>query len=247
MKRSVPLKTLLREEAIPALTAGRPYFSVEMVRKEVAARKWRLADATLLNYLQELVRSGHVHDAGRGWYSTLPSRLKVDRESVAPVIAALAKDFPFLAFSAWSTQQINPWMHHLLGRFVTFVHVESEGVATVWEFLRDAGYDAYRDPGRREARTFAVRDKTVVVRPGNPAQAPVEGRYALPEKILVDLAAEIPVLPLMDQAEYNRLFVSVAQAGRLDIAEMRRYAIRKRLEDSILKLVDSITSQNDVS
>lgn len=247
MKSSLPLKTLLREEAIPALTAERPYFSVEMVRKEVATRKWRLADATLLNYLQELVRLGQIHDAGRGWYSTLTECLEIDRESVAPVTAAIEKDFPFLAFSVWSTQQINPWMHHLLGRFVTFVHVESEGVSTVWEFLRDAGYDAYRDPGKREAKTFAVRDKTVVVRPGNPAQAPVEGHYALPEKILVDLAAEIAVLPLMDPAEFNRLFVSVAQAGRLDIAEIRRYAIRKRLEERILKLVDSITSQKDVS
>ncbi len=247
MKSYLPLKTLLREEAIPALTAGRPYFSVEMVRREVVRRKWKLADATLLNYLQELVRLGHIHDAGRGWYSTLAKRLEVDRESVAPIVSAVAKSFPFLAFSAWSTQQINPWMHHLLGKFVTFVHVESEGVTTVWEFLRDAGYDAYRDPGKREAKTFAVRDKTVVVRPGNPAQAPVEGHFALPEKILVDLAAEIGVLPLMDAAEFNGLFVSVARSGRLDIAEMRRYAIRKRMEGKVLKLVDSITSQKVVS
>jgi hypothetical protein len=171
----------------------------------------------------------------------------MDRESVAPVATAIARDFPFLAFSVWSTQQVNPWMHHLLGRFVTFVHVESEGVATVWEFLRDAGYDAYRDPGKREAKSFAVRDRTVVVRPGNPSQAPVEGHFALPEKILVDLAGEIDVLPLMEPAEFNRLFSSAAQAGRLDIAEMRRYAIRKRLEGKILMLVDSITSQNGVS
>jgi hypothetical protein len=45
-KTRTPLKTLLREEAIPALAAERPYFSVGMVRKGVAARKWRLADAT---------------------------------------------------------------------------------------------------------------------------------------------------------------------------------------------------------
>lgn len=244
MKRSLPLKTLLREQAIPALTAARPYFSVEMVRKEVAARKWRLADATLLNYLQELVRLGHIHDAGRGWYSTLEKRLEVDRGIIAPVVTAIAKDFPFLAFSAWSTQQINPWMHHLLGRFVTFVHVENEGVNTVWEFLRDAGYDAYRDPGKREAKTFAVRDRTVVVRPGNPSQAPVEGHYALPEKILVDLAGEIDVLHLMDPAEFNRLFASAALAGRLDIADTIAYSKRKRLLSGFLKHIDSITAQN---
>ena len=60
VKKPLPLKTLLREEAIPTLTAERPYFSLEMVRKEVAARKWPLADSTLLNYLQELVLLGRI-------------------------------------------------------------------------------------------------------------------------------------------------------------------------------------------
>lgn len=82
-------------------------------------------------------------------------------------------------------------MHHLPGKFVTFVHVEGEGVAAVWELLRDSGYDAYRDPGKREARSFAVRDKTVVIRPSSPSQAPVDGHYALQEKLFVDLAGSI--------------------------------------------------------
>jgi hypothetical protein len=135
-------------------------------------------------------------------------------------------------------------MHHLLGKFVTFVHVEGEGVAAVWELLRDSGYDAYRDPGKREAKTFAVRDKTVVVRLGSPAQAPVDGHYAMPEKVLVDLAAEVTALPLMDPAEFTGLFTSASLAGRLDIAETLRYARRKRMENRILRLVNSITSQN---
>lgn len=240
-------KSVLRDHVLAELGRRSPYISLDAIRAELKTRTINLADSTLLNYLQQFVELGFIHDAGRGWYSTLAKPLSLDREAVEPVIGGLAKAFPLLGFSAWSTQQINPWMHHLLGKFVTFVHVESEGVATVWEFLRDAGYDAYRDPGKREAGTFAVRDRTVVVRPGNPSQAPVEGHYAFPEKILVDLAGEIDVLPLMDAEEFNRLFASAALAGRLDIAEMRRYAIRKRLEEKILKLVDSITSQDGVS
>lgn len=246
VKISLPLKILLREEAIPALTAGRPYFSLEMMRREVAARKWSLADSTLLNYLQELVALGFIHDAGRGWYSTLAKRLELDREAVTPAATLIAKNFPFLAFAAWSTQQINPWMHHLLGKFVTFVHVEGEGVAAVWELLRDSGYDAYRDPGKREAKNFAVRDKTVVVRPGNPAQAPVDGHYAMPEKILVDLAAELTALPLtlMDPVEFTGLFTSISQAGRLNIADLIAYSKRKRLQGKFIKYMDSISTRN---
>lgn len=247
MKTNALLKNLLREEVIPVLTVPWPYFSLAAIRKDVTARRIALADSTLLNYLQESVRHGLIHGAGRGWYSTLAKPLVLAREEVAPVAGLIEKNFPFLSFAVWSTQQINPWMHHLLGKFVTFVHVEGEGVAAVWELLRDSGYDAYRDPGKREAKAFAVRDKTVVVRPGSPAQAPVDGHYALPEKLFVDLAWELETLPLMDAAEFNGLFSSATRAGRLDIAVLLRYSSRKRLMGRFIKLIDSVSSQNVIS
>jgi len=240
-------KSILRDHILAELGRRSPYISLDAIRTELTTRRIKVADSTLLNYLQEIVSLGFLHDAGRGWYSTLAKPLVLDREPVEPVVALISKAFPLLGFSVWSTQQINPWMHHLLGKFVTFVHVESEGVATVWELLRDAGYDAYRDPGKREAKTFSVRDKTVVIRPGSPAQAPVDGPYATPEKVFVDLAAELPLLPLMDVAEFTGLFSSASQSGRLDIPELLRYSHRKRLQDRFLILLDSITSQNDVS
>ena len=119
MKKAAPLKNLLREEVIPALTEPWPYCSLAAIRKDVSARRMALADSTLLNYLQELVRQGLIHDAGRGWYSTLAKPLVLDREEVTPVAELIRKNFPFLSFAVWSTQQINPWMHHLLGKFVT--------------------------------------------------------------------------------------------------------------------------------
>ena len=240
-------KDLLRDSVLAELGRRSPYISLDAIRTELAARQVELADSTLLNYLQELVALGFIHDAGRGWYSTLAKPLVLDREAVEPVVALIQKAFPLLGFSVWSTQQINPWMHHLLGKFVTFVHVEGEGVAAVWELLRDSGYDAYRDPGKREAKSFAVRDKTIVVRPGTSAQAPVDGCYALPEKVLVDLADETTALPLMDPAEFNGLFSSASRTGRLDIAVLLRYSNRKRLMERFIKLIDSVSSQNAIS
>jgi hypothetical protein len=238
-------KSLLRDHILADLARRSPYIPLSAIRAELVARRVELADATLLNYLQETVALGFLHNAGRGWYSTLAQPLVLDRSAVQPVADLIGQAFPQLGFSVWSTQQINPWMHHLLGKFVTFVHVEKEGVATVWELLRDAGYDAYRNPGKREAKTFSVRDKTVVVRPGTPLQAPVDGPYATPEKLFVDLAAELD--ELMDPAEFAALFSSASRSGRLDFPELLRYAERKRLQQRFLMLVNSIKSQNDVS
>jgi len=239
-------KSILRDHILAELGRRSPYLPLSAIRAELKARKVELADSTLLNYLQETVALGVLHDAGRGWYSTLAQPLILDRSAVQPVADLLSQAFPQLGFSVWSTQQINPWMHHLLGKFVTFVYVEKEGVDTVWEHLRDAGYDAYRNPGKREAKTFSVRDKTVVVRPGSPAQAPVDGPYATPEKLFVDLAAELEHLPLMDSAEFTGLFQLASQSGRLDFPELLRYAERNRLKEKFLTLLDSIMSQNNV-
>lgn len=246
MKSSVNLKRLVREEAIPALTATRPYFSMVELRAWLTRRRIPWSATTLNSYLHAFTNDGTVHDAGRGWYSTLAQRLELDRSHVAPVVALIEGTFPLLKFAVWSTQQINPWMHHLLGKFVTFVYVEKEGVGAVWELLKEKGYDAHRNPTKKEiAKTFSVRDNTVVVRSGSLSQAPLDGHYAAPEKLLVDLVDEAGVLPLMDHAELERMFSGVMRAGRLDMPVMLKYSIRKRMEDSILKLVSPVSSQND--
>ena len=245
MKRLPSLKALLREEAIPALTAERPYFSTLEVRTWLSRRRVSWSVTTLNSYLHVFTNEGFIHDAGRGWYSTLAKRLELDRSHVAPVVSLIEEAFPLLEFAVWSTQQINPWMHHLLSKFVTFVHVEKEGLSPVWELLKEKGYDAHRNPTKKEiAKTFAVRDNTVVVRVGSPAQAPVDGHFAMPEKVLVDLAAEVALLPLMDAREFTALFSSAAVAGRMEINAMLRYSSRKELKDNFLSLVNQLTSQN---
>ncbi|MDO8541621.1 MAG: hypothetical protein Q7S40_14385 [Opitutaceae bacterium] len=245
MKKNSPLKILLRAEAIPALTAGRPYFSMAELRAWLTRRRIPWTAATLNSYLHAFTNDGTVYDAGRGWYSTLAQPLALGRAHVAPVVELIEKEFPLLSFAVWSTQQINPWMHHLLGKFVTFVYVEREGVGAVWELLKEKGYDAHRNPTKKEAaKTFSVRDNTVVVRAGSLSQAPVDGHYAAPEKILVDLAAELAVLQLMDASEFTALFSSAATSGRLEITGMLRYAHRRELKPRFLRLLNQLTSEN---
>ncbi|HEY4248449.1 MAG TPA: DUF6577 family protein [Lacunisphaera sp.] len=239
-------KSVLRDHILAELGRRSPYISLQAIRAELKARKLAVETETLQRYLHEFVETGSLYDAGRGWYSTLAKPLTLDRTHVAPVVDLVEKAFPLLAFAAWSTQQINPWIHHLLGKFVTFVYVEKEGLNAVWELLRDSGYDAYRDPGKREAKNFSVREQTVVVRVGGLSQAPIDGRYAAPEKVLVDLVDESRVLPLMDASEIAGVFSGAIRSGRINMSDMLKYSSRKRIEDSILKLLNPVLSQNDV-
>lgn len=241
-------KDLLRDSVLTELGRRSPYISLDAVRTELTARRFTIPNETLLTYLQDFTALGFIHDAGRGWYSTLPKRLELDRSHIAPVVDLIEKAFPLLNFAVWSTQQVNPWMHHLLGKFVTFVYVEKEGVGAVWELLKEKGYDAHRNPTKKEvAKTFSVRDNTVVVRAGSLSQAPLDGHYAAPEKVLVDLVAEADSLPLMDSSELAGVISTASRSGRLDMPILIRYSIRKELGDRVLNMVSPVLSENDDS
>ena len=240
-------KSVLRDHILAELGRRNPYISLDAIRAELTARRLEVETDTLQRYLHEFGAAGFIHDAGRGWYSTLAQRLVLDRAHIAPVVTLIEQAYPLLTFAVWSTQQINPWMHHLLGKFVTFVYVEKDAVGAVWELLKEKGYDAHRDPTKKEAtKNFAVHDNTIVIRAGGISQAPVDGHYATPEKLLVDLVAEADALPLIERAELDGVFSGAIGSGRIDMPVLLKYSSRKRLNEYILNLVSPVLSQNDV-
>jgi len=120
------LKQVLRNECLPALGSQFKYYSTETVKTWLNRRKLLCPSATLNRYFHEFTSTGLVFAAGRGWYSTLATPFTLDHEPVAGLIKELKTTFPLLDFSCWSTEQIRGAMHHLLSRFVIFVHVEAD-------------------------------------------------------------------------------------------------------------------------
>src|SRR5439155_21478509 len=183
------MKELLRDQIIPKISSRAPYFSLEAVRAEFAAASYQPEPATLNSYLHELTEAHFIYDAGRGWYSSLATPFILNRQPVSSLVQELNKTFPLLDFSVWSTEQINAAMHHLLSRFVTFVNVEADSMESVWEHLRDAGWDAWLNPRGAEAARFAVRERTVVVRRES-SKSPSKEPFAAIEELLVELCFE---------------------------------------------------------
>jgi hypothetical protein len=185
--------------------------------------------ATINRYMIEMVRGGCVWDAGKAWYSFVPDPFVLDEEPVKEICQALEQKFPLLGFSCWSTQQVNPFMHHLLGSFVTFVYTERDTMQDVFEFLRTAGWAVYLNPTKREAaKSFAVADKTVVIRPAITA-APTHGSVARIEKILVDICVELDSLSLMAEAEFQAMANRLAASQRIAMASLVAYCRRRKI------------------
>jgi hypothetical protein len=224
------LKQVLRDKCLPALSVQWKYYNTEAIKAWLQKRKLRCSPVTLNRYLHEFTRAGLIFSAGRGWHSSLATTFTLDRNPVSSLVQELNESFPLLDFSCWSTAQISSYGHHLLAKFVAFVHTERDSMETVVEALRETGWTAYLHPTRLEAtKSFRQSNKTVVVRPAV-SRAPVDGKYATIEKILVDLCAEIVALRLLDAGEYQRLVVNLANSERISVATLAEYAKRRNLK-----------------
>ena len=184
-----------------------------------------------------------MHDAGRGWYSRLADRCVLDPKPVARIVRQLEQEFPLLDFACWSTQQINPWMHHILAKFLSFVHVDRDGLAAVAEFLRDAGYEVHANPVGKQAALVRPNGKTVVIRPLN-AHAPREGHYSPPEAVLVDLFVEAEALGIMGRADFHAMLQAMASSVRVQWGTLTHYAEKREISiDDLAPQENSLTAE----
>jgi hypothetical protein len=224
-------KTYLRTRTIPELsaaTAGFPYFSLAAIRKHMERCRTDIQPESLNRYLHELAKEGVIFDAGRGWYSTLREPFVLDRAPVRGLVELLGKRFPFLDFSCWSTAQIAAYGHHQLARFVNFVYADRDAMDSVADALRESGQAVYLNPLAAEVgKNVRLSDGVVIVRP-NITRAPVDGKYAAIEKILVDLFKEAEALRLMGRSEYREIFSAVVSQGRVSISTLFAYAQDRR-------------------
>ena len=222
------LKQVLRNECLPALGGRSRYYNTEAVNTWLQKRKLRCPPATLNRYLHEFTCGGLVFAAGRGWYSSLATPFTLDREPVSSLVQELNKTFPLVEFSCWSTEQIKGAMHHLLSRFVTFVNVEADSMESIWEHLRDAGWDAWLNPRGTEATRFAVRERTLVVRRES-RKSPSKEPFAPIEKLLVELCFEARDLQLMALPEFHTMLANLAGTSRIQMGTLLSYAAERKL------------------
>ncbi len=221
------LKQVLRNECLPALARQAPYFSVAEVRDWLRQRQITCPPALLREYLSTFMRGRVIHDAGRGWYSRIAEPCVLNAKPTARLARELEKSFPLLDFTCWSTEQIRSYGHLLLARFVTFVHTERDAMSSVAERLRDDGYDVHLNPRGAAAREFAIRERTVVIRP-KPTTQPHDGHLVTVEGLLVESFVESRALRFMDEGEYFRTFDNLAGYSRISLARLLDYARERR-------------------
>ena len=222
-------KAYVAARALPAMTEQHKYFGLDALKQYLVRQKLTYAPETVNAYVGLMKNEGKIFSAGRGWYSSLETPFEVDPEPVTALVADIEKKFPLLDFSCWSTGQLNPYLHHMLGKFVPFVYVDRDAMSSVYDALQELGYNAYLNPTRREVeKSFNVADKTVVIRPAV-TKAPGDGHVARVEKLLVDLHVELEAFPLIERDEFREAAQAMISQRRIELAKLITYAAQRKV------------------
>jgi hypothetical protein len=223
---------------------GKKYLSVGAIRSTTRARRRLLNPTTLNQYLYNLKRKKDLYGAGRGWYSTVAMKYKLSTDPVEGLSQQIRRKFPLLLFSIWSTKQLQPFAHHVMTQFVTFVFTDGDAMQSASGFLKDQGLRTFLNPSTRDVeKYFDTSSHSVVVRP-RISREPVEGHNATVEKMLIDLFMEKDRLLLMDGAEYQRIFHNLVFSHRINFARLLEYAERRKVEKAFLQTVMSVERES---
>lgn len=223
-------KTYLEALALPAMTERHRYFSLDALKRYLAKQKLMYTPETVNAYVSQLKREGKIFSAGRGWYSDIQETFEIDSAPVAELAADIETRFPRMDFACWSTGQLNAYLQHMLGKFVSFAYMDRYAMSSVSDALLDAGYRVYLNPTRREAaKSFVLADKTVILRPAV-AKAPVDGRLARIEKVLVDLHVELETFPWLQPDEFREAAQALILRRRIKLAKLFTYAAQRKVD-----------------
>ena len=224
-------KDLLKTKVLPDLKREASYFNYAGIKAHLASSGTSIPDTTLKIYLSQFTETELIFDAGKGWYSFLEKPLELNSAPLDKITHTLSSAFPLLSFSCWSTEQINPYMHHLLSRFVTFVDVPADAMEAVGERLMDEGLSILVNPGKADIeKYFSNLDNPVIIRASG-TKAPLStAGIAASEKIMVDLLVENEKFRFMEPSDSVHAVKRMIQGGRVNMASLHSYAKRRKVD-----------------
>lgn len=224
-------KSILENKIIPELKEKYPYFSYEDIRIAFEKKTGdKLSNTTLKNYIVKFKKQGFLFSAGKGWYSGLKDPLELDETPLQPIKSFLAEKFPLLETACWSTQQINPFMHHLLSKFTTFVYVPRDAMNVVGDALRDAGHSVLINPGKQEIKKqYPSLNTPIIVCPLGEEDNSIIHENTRQIWVLINFLIENKRFLFTEEKEAETTVNRAVASGNINMARFLSYAKRKRL------------------
>lgn len=222
-------------EIVEFLKKQKTYFNYDEIITLLHENNIQLANPSIKIYLHSFSKNEIIFNAGKGWYSSIEKLFHLNKEPVIDIIKTINGKYPLLTFSAWSTEQLNPFTHHILSKFVSFIYVDVDFIKIIADFLKESGYHVYEKPTKSEIeKQFKIVNKTVIILPSIYNQPKSNEYFAPIEKILVDFLMENRNFKIMELSETEKVFNNTLTSGRVNIATILSYSKRRKFTNNAI-------------
>ncbi|MEA2096153.1 MAG: DUF6577 family protein [Candidatus Cloacimonadota bacterium] len=223
-----------KEKITEYLQTSKEYFiSKKTIKQFIEVNGINVTSETLNSYIKEFKVQKIIFSAGRGWYTTVEKIGSLRTEPVQKVVSLLEKEYPFLEFNCWSTEQIQPYLHHLLGKHLTYIYTSRDAISNITDTLRDNGYSVLENPSKKEFKeSISKLNINVIVRASIEREPANDTHYSPIEKVIIDLIYENNMGEMYSDAEIEEAVMIVSKTLPLDVSQLIEYAYRKDINIS---------------
>jgi biotin operon repressor len=232
--KKLRIKLITKKDEIEKFfkTSKEDFISKKSIKQFIDDNYLNISDETLNSYIKEFKEQKIIYSAGRGWYTTVEKTGSLRTEPVEKIVSLLEKKYPFLKFNCWSTEQIQPYLHHLLGKHLTYVYTSREAISNVTDTLRDSGYSILENPSKNELKESINKLNIDVIIRASIEREPVNNTHTSPiEKVIIDLIYENNMGEMYSELEIAGAIGRVYKTLYVDISQLSEYAARKDVQN----------------
>ena len=197
------------------------------------------SSAEIYRQISKLIKSGDITRTDRNTYKLGATDLKpysFDYSELAKAVAAMIEsNYTDVNFTVFETRQFNEFMNLQIGKNTIMVSVESGLESYIFQDLSKAyPGKVLLKPDKETLWTYLQEDSIIIVK--LPTEAPVSQEkkwMTVPEKFLVDLAADQILKALIAQSQLEYIYEGYLNHYQIDTKKMLRYARRRTCEDTL--------------
>jgi len=209
-----------------------------------------LSEGTITVYLSKLKKAGIINNPERGVYSITDKQIfnPEINQTLKKAYNKIHKEFPFIEICVWNTKWLNDLMRHQPFKSYTIIEVEKEAEEQIFNAISEWNKNVYFNPNEEILERYIspnIEEVTIIKNLVTEAPTTKNNKIEIPmlEKVLVDIIIDKELFA-SQQGELDFIYKSAFKKYTINIAKMKRYAIRRNKESELEKII-STTLTND--
>ena len=202
------------------------------------------SSATIYRKINELIAAGTIIRTDRNTYTLGNKDIKpyaFDYSELAKSVASeIETNYTDVNFTVFETRQFNEFMNLQIGKNTVLVSVEAGLENYIFQDLSEKyPGKVLLKPNKETMWTYLQEDSIIINKlPTEAPKAATEKWMTVPEKFLVDLAADKILKALITQSQLSYIYEGYLNHYQIDTKKMLRYARRRTCEDTLKMYIE---------